>query len=220
MITEDLMVLDKAQQKYPDDFNKEVCIEGGSINHGLGSVSFFLGPDMEFIGINAHGHPLDDEYLSTASKDQIKKYMEDKPSLCITWLGWVKDYPGYDIADLVVCVGCFDRDYYWKETSNRLLELLKPGGLFIFGLCTSKGHKIGEYFAKKIEGVPFLKAWHHSEMEEHLNKSFGISILERIITKGSQLYYCGRNNLGEVITPYQFKTSRSFHYIIGRKNVE
>ncbi len=191
------MVLDRLQEEHRE-FHEGICIEGGSKNWN-GSARDFLGPNVTYIGIDKGATP-------SHNKD-------------VTWDGYIHEYPGGDNqADLVVCLNVFERDYHWRESSTRLLQLLKPGGLFVFNLCSFGDNGIGESWAETVDGKPFYKQWdNHQEMIEHLSKEFIFKLLEVIKTGNKSLMCNRRGNPPVRVESYQFNCSRTFTYLVGRK---
>ncbi len=184
------------------EFSQGVCIDAGSRNMN-GTVKSFLGPGVQFIGI--------DEFEPDDAADRG-----------ITWQGFVHDYPGEEVATLVTCFNSFEHDFHWRETTIRLIELLKPGGLFVFQLVCSGvihgadnptepyGTKMedGEYYYKNVDDDQFIR------------------LLDTLSVVVHQLI---RRNPGETGTSsvdtynrpssQRYEITRHITYIIGRKNV-
>lgn len=61
--------------------------------------------------------------------------------------------PGYQF-DVVISTECFEHDKYWKETIKNCIELLKPGGLFLFS-CATTGRQEHGTSATTPQDSPF-----------------------------------------------------------------
>lgn len=85
--------------------------------------------DIGSLDINGNNRYLFDNYNYTGvdigegkNVDVVSKGHEFKPGL------------QYDI---VISTECFEHDKYWKETIRNCIDLLKPGGLFLFSCATT-----------------------------------------------------------------------------------
>lgn len=193
---EDRGVLHELRVKYPEFTEKGLCIDGGSRNMN-GSVSFYLGPDVEYIGID---------------KDDRDELTGD-PVGGVTWKGYMHEYPGNEIADLVTCFNTFEHDPYWKESVTRLVELLKPGGLFVFQLiCSGKPH--GAIYAEK--------EYYNNMSVSSFNGQLlllPVKIIRQLSRSKNYWYSCPVNIRGELLdVPENIRCTRDFEYLIGRKN--
>jgi len=198
---EDWVILDKLRDSEPE-FHKGVCIDAGSRNMN-GSVSFFLGEEVTFIGI--------DEFEPSVEANR-----------CITWQGKVHEYPGSEIADMVTCFNTFEHDYYWKESVQRLMELLKPGGLFIFQLiCSGDEHgnvNPTEPYGKLLkDGTRHYGNMDPDEFTTHLSQ-FPVKILDTIRKYEGERILCPVDRWSKKLpTPKDYVLTRKYVYLIGRK---
>jgi SAM-dependent methyltransferase len=93
---------------------------------------FFKGVDVLDIGsldINGNNRYLFEDYTYTGvdigegkNVDVVSKGHEFKPD---------------KLYDVVISTECFEHDKYWKETIRNCIDLLKPGGLFLFSCATT-----------------------------------------------------------------------------------
>ena len=138
------------------------------------------------------------------------------------WQGFVHDYPGEDVATLVTCFNSFEHDFHWRETVTRLIELLKPGGLFVFQLiCSGVEHgnihptepygtkmEDGTYYYKNVDVDQFTKYTlkHQVVLEKSIKKAPG-DIIVALVDNYNKPFR----------TPEQHEVTRHTHYLIGRK---
>ncbi len=196
---EDWIILDRLRKEYPEFTGNGTCIDGGSRNMN-GSVTYFLGPDVKYIGIDKCG-----------DVDEVQK---DISVAGVSWHGYIHDYPGKEVADLVTSFNTFEHDPYWKKSVTHLIELLKPGGLFIFQLVLS-GPEHGDSYS--VNG--HYENMGYQSFTAHLT-TLPITILEDVKRIAGSESVCPVDRMGEQRTngPTLSYCARDFTYLIGRKN--
>jgi SAM-dependent methyltransferase len=195
----DWAILDDLRRIYPDHFNG-FCIDAGSRNMN-GSVRHFLGEKAKFEGIDQFDPKTSPQF--------------------ITWQGRVHEYPGENIADLVTCFNTFEHDYYWRESMTRLVELLKPGGVFIFQLVCS-GSEHGSCHPTEPYGDLLESGgrWYRNMDPEEVRVLLGglpVEIKETFDLQENSEVEVRVDRWGTTVEPYQDKLTRRFYFFVGMK---
>jgi len=114
----------RVKKRLPEFFSRKRVLDAGSLD--LNGNNRWLFEEGEYIGVD-----IQDGW----NVDVVSPIHEYEP----------QDGP----FDTIICTEVFEHDFYWKESLQRIVELLKPGGLFLF-TCATTGRPI--HRKKRKEG--------------------------------------------------------------------
>lgn len=168
--------LKKYKNKYPEFNKRGVMIDIGSRNMN-GSVAWFVKPPVKYIGVDIRNlrEDLIESYVNIypeLKESGLEKYFS-LPDPYVTWCGLFHEYHGMpdNSIDLVISFNMFEHDEFWNLTVKRAVELLKPGGRFIFQVMTGGPEHGEDYMERKYNRVDKNKFINYL-------KSFGVNIEE------------------------------------------
>ena len=148
----DFEYLARFKDKYPEFKKRGVMIDIGSRNIN-GSVAWFLDPQVQYIGIDIRNLRSDyiKNYAHIFTSIQNMPYETFSiPDPYVTWCGQFHEYHerSDNSIDLITSFNMFEHDEFWKLTTRRAIELLKPKGRFIFQIITG-GQPHGEDYMER-----------------------------------------------------------------------
>ena len=100
-----------AKQKYPSKFEKCRVLDIGSLD--INGNNRYLFTDYEYVGVDiGPGNNVDVVCRGHEYKDD-------------------------QLFDIVISSECFEHDEFWEKTIKNGIDLLKPGGMFLFTCATT-----------------------------------------------------------------------------------
>lgn len=90
--------------------------------------------------------------------------------------------------DLVISTECFEHDREWRATIANCIELLKPGGLFVF-TCATTGRpehgtaRSGTHWASPFTSITWGEEYYRNLTEEDIKGAFDAYGFDEIFSK-------------------------------------
>lgn len=148
--------LKKCKKLYPEFTRRGKMIDIGSRNVN-GSVAWFLEPPVQYVGVDIRNLRTVETYEDVNKFPQIVGNAYCIPDPYVTWVGYFHEYredPDNSI-DLITSFNMFEHDEHWKLTLKRAIELLKPGGRFVFDAAVYSPPHGEDYMERAYQHLNF-----------------------------------------------------------------
>jgi SAM-dependent methyltransferase len=161
----------KIKNQFPAYFNQSQVIEIGSLDIN-GSIREHFEHTIQYIGCDlGPGKGVD-----------------------VVCLGHELDYPNGSF-DLAISCECFEHDKHWALTFQKMIDLVRPGGLVVF-TCASEGREEHGTHAAKPHDAPFTNNYYKNLVEQDFQTKFDIPALFReyeflVNSESHDLYFWG-----------------------------
>lgn len=173
--------LRKCHDTYPEFTKRGKMIDIGARNMN-GSVAWFLEPPVQYVGVDIRNLRKIEPYEDIYHFAQIKGKSFCIPDPYVTWVGNFHDYHGDpdNSIDLVTCFNMFEHDEHWKLTVNRAIELLRPGGRFVFDVAVYSPPHGEDYMERHYQHLDF------TDFKTHLES---LPVVIELIERGDDCEY-------------------------------
>lgn len=167
------------KQTFPTYFSQTRVVEIGSLDIN-GSVRPYFDNPAEYIGCD----------------------LGPGPGVDVVCAGHKLDYPN-DSFDIAISCECFEHDQHWALTFQKMIDLVRPGGLVVFTCATEGRAEHGTHQARPNE-APFTNDYYKNLAATDFQNKFDLPSLfyecQFLVNPQSHdLYFWGLKTLKEPV---------------------